>query len=56
MPRDHGPPHVWTDKRNSAATGDEGEDEVEVCALCCRKRSAVTICGECKEHYCCELL
>ena len=27
-PWDHVPPHVWIDKRNSAATQDEGEDEV----------------------------
>ena len=35
---------------------DEGEDEVEVCALCCHKHSIVTICGECKEHYCSECI
>ena len=51
-PLDHVLPHVWTDKSNSAATEDEGEHEVEVCALCCYKCSTVTVCGECKEHYC----
>ena len=51
-PWDHVPPHVWTDKSNSAATQNEREDEVEVCVLCCQKRSTITVCGECKEHYC----
>ena len=34
---DHGTmsPRVWTHKSNSAAAQDEGEDEAEVCALCC---------------------
>ena len=27
-PWNHVPPYVWTDKSNSAATQDEGEDEV----------------------------
>ena len=43
-------------RSNSAATQDEGEDEAEVCVLCCHKRSTITICGECKEHYCCECI
>ena len=30
-PWDHVPPRVWTAESNSAATEDEGEDEVEVC-------------------------
>ena len=34
-PWDHVLPHVWTDKSNPAATQDEGEDEADVCALCC---------------------
>ena len=55
-PWDHVPPHVWTDKSNSAATEDEGEDEVEVCALCCHKCSTITVCGECEEHYCHECI
>ena len=25
---------------------------LEVCALCCWKCFAITVCGECKEHYC----
>ena len=41
--------NVWTDKSNSATRHDEGEDEVEVCALCCYFRSNVTVCGECQE-------
>ena len=49
-------PHVWTGKSNAATIEDEGEDEVEMCALCCHKRSTVTVCGECKEHYCCECI
>ena len=44
----HVPPHVWTDKSNSAATQDEGEDEAEVCAFCCQKRTTITVSGECK--------
>ena len=55
-PWDHVLPHVWMDKSNSAATEDEGEDEVEVCALCCHKRSTVTVCAECKEHPCFECI
>ena len=55
-PWDHVPPHAWKDKSNLAATEDEGEDEVEVRALCCHKRSTVTVCGECTEHYCCECI
>ena len=51
-PWDHVLLHAWMPKSNLAATQDEGEDEVEVCALCCHKRSTVTVCGECKEHYC----
>ena len=39
-------------KSNSSAMQDEGEDEAEVCALYCQKRSTITFCGECKEHYC----
>ena len=31
---------------------DEGEDEADVCALCCQQRPAITACGECQEHYC----
>ena len=54
-PWDHFPPHVWTDKSNSAGMQDEGEDEVEVCALCPHKHSTVTFCGECK-HYCSECI
>ena len=50
-PWDHIPPHVWTHKSNSDAMQDEGEDEADVCELCCQKRSTVTICGECCEHY-----
>ena len=23
-----------------------------MCVLCCHKRSTITVCGECKEHYC----
>ena len=23
-----------------------------VCVLCCQKRSTITVCGECQEHYC----
>ena len=34
-PWEHVPPHVWTDKSNSATTQDEAEDEAEVCVLCC---------------------
>ena len=51
-PWDHVPPHVWTDKSNSTATQDEGEDEADVCVFCCQKRSTITVFGECKEHYC----
>ena len=46
-PWDHVLPHVWTDKSNSATTQDEVEDEAHVCALCCQKRSTITVCGEC---------
>ena len=38
------------------ATQDEGEDEVDVCALCCQKRSTITGCCECQEHYCDECI
>ena len=55
-PWDHVPPHVWNDKSNSAATKDEGEDGADVCALCCQKRSTITVCGECQEHYCDECI
>ena len=24
--------------------------------MCCQKRSAITVCGECKEHYCVECI
>ena len=41
---------------NSAATQDEGKDEADVCALCCQKRSTITVCGECKEHLCAEYI
>ena len=44
------------DNSNSAATQNGGEDEVEVCVLCCHKRSTVIVCGECKEHYCWECI
>ena len=27
-----------------------------MCALCCHKRSTITVCGEFKEHYCCECI
>ena len=50
------PPHVWVNQSNLAATQDEVEDEAEVCGLCCRKRSAVAVCDECKEHYCTECI
>ena len=50
------PPHVWTDKSNLATTQDEAEDEAKVCVLCCEKRSIITICGECEEHYCAECI
>ena len=53
-PWDHVPPHVWTDKSNSATTQDEAEDEAEVCVLCCQTRSTITVCGEYEEHYCAE--
>ena len=49
-------PHVWTDKSNSAASQDEGEDEAEVCALCCQKRPTITVCGECHGHECIDVL
>ena len=55
-PWEHVPPHVWTDQSNSAATQDEAEDEAEVCVLCCQRRSTVTVCDECKEHYCTECI
>ena len=55
-PWEHVPPHVWTDKSNSATTQDEAEDEAEMCALCCQKRSTITVCGECEEHYCAECI
>ena len=45
-----------TDTSNSAATQDEGEDEADVCALCCQKHSTITGCGECQEHYCDECI
>ena len=51
-PWDHVLPHVWINNSNSASTQDEGEDETDVCALCCQKRSTITACGECQEHYC----
>ena len=38
-------------KSNSATTQDEGEDEANVCVLCCHKRSTITVCAECQEHY-----
>ena len=50
-PWEHVPRHVWTDQSNLATTQDEAEDEAEVCVLCCQKRSTVTVCDECKEHY-----
>ena len=34
-PWDHVPPHVWTNKSNSAATQDEGEDEADACVCVC---------------------
>ena len=37
-------------------TQDEAEDEAEVCVLCCLKRSIITVCGECEEHYCAECI
>ena len=55
-PWEHVPPQVWTDQSNSAATQDEAEDEVEVCVLCCQRRSTVAVCDECKEHYCNECI
>ena len=51
-PWDHVPP----DKSKSTATQDEGKDEVEVCALCGHKHSTITVCGDCKEHYCTECI
>ena len=47
---------VWTNKSNSGAVQDEREDEADVCALCCQKRSTITACGECQEHYCDECI
>ena len=41
---------------NSAARQDEGEDEADVCALCCEKHSTLTACGECPEHDCDEYI
>ena len=38
-PWEHVPPHVWTNKSNSATTQDEAEDEAKVC-VCCVARSA----------------
>ena len=38
------------------ATQDEAEDEAKVCVLCCQKRSTITVCGECEEHYCAECI
>ena len=32
-PWEHVPPHVWTDKSNSATTQDDTEDEAEVCVV-----------------------
>ena len=55
-PREHVPPHVWTDQSNSAATQDEAEDEAEVCVLCFQKRSTVGVCDECKEQHCTECI
>ena len=26
------------------------------CVLCCQKRSTITVCGECEEHYCAECI
>ena len=49
-PWDHVPPHVWTDKSNSAATQDEVEDEAGLCALCCQTHSTITVCGECNSR------
>ena len=34
-PWEHDPPHVWTNKSNSAATQDQGEDEADVCVCVC---------------------
>ena len=34
-PWEHVPPHVWTDKSNSATTQDEAEDEADVCVCVC---------------------
>ena len=50
-PWEHVPPHVWTDKSNSATTQDKAEDEADVCVLCCQKRSTIAVCGECEQHY-----
>ena len=27
-----------------------------MCVLCCQKRSTITFCGECEEHYCAECI
>ena len=37
-------------------TQDEAESEAEVCVFCCQKRSTITVCGECEEHYCAECI
>ena len=50
------PPHVWTDQSNSAAMQDEAQDEAAVCVLCCQKRSTITVCDECKVHYCADCI
>ena len=55
-PWEHVPPHVWTDKSKSATTQDEAEDEAEMCVLFCQKRSTITVCGECEQHYCAECI
>ena len=42
---DHGP------MSHPAAMQDEGEDEANVRALCCQKRSTMRSCGVCQELY-----
>ena len=49
---DHVPPPVWSNANDSAATKDAGQNEAEVCALCCHSRSTIAVCSLCNEHYC----
>ena len=56
-PQEHFFGHVWkaADANKSAATQDGGGDEVDACALCCKKHTT-TFCGECTENYCLNVL